>query len=163
MFKMTKTQIYIKIFLFILLLQGCSSSGNPPLDKEYSRIDKQTAETNRLLNTFNSIEVTLDDSSTMTAYYHNGELKKLHIAKKKALMSKTRDCYFHKWKVIYISDVEFHSPDSDIQAKYYFKDDSLIGWERSEDLGRIRSEGTNDNKKEKELMSDIEAYLLLIQ
>jgi hypothetical protein len=160
----------MKLILFItsiaLFVSGCSSSGNPPLEKEYSKIEKRADETNRLLSTFTGINSTLDDGSEMISYYHSGTLKKIHIAKDRTGGIETRDCYFHNWKISYIvdsvTDLDMGSDNRTSRDRYYFKDDKLIGWDRH-DADVISTSGSGYKEKEKELLDDVEAYLLVIQ
>lgn len=150
----------------LVFLAGCSSSGNTPLSKEYSKIEKRADETNRLLSTFSSINSTLDDGSEMISYYHNGTLKKIHIAKDRTGGIETRDCYFHNWKISYIvdsvTDLDMGSDNKTSRDRYYFKDDKLIGWDRH-GADVIYTSGSGYSEKEKELLDDVEAYLLVIQ
>ncbi len=160
----------MKLILFItaiaLFFSGCSSPGNTPLSKEYSKIEKRADETDRLLSTFTSINSTLEDGSEMISYYHNGTLKKIHIAKDRTGGIETRDCYFHNWKISYIvdsvTDLDMGANSNTSRDRYYFKDDKLIGWERN-GADIIYTSGSGYKEKEKELLDDVEAYLLVIQ
>jgi hypothetical protein len=54
------------------------------------------------------------------------------------------------------------SKNSTHRDRYYFKNDKLIGWERpGSDI--IYTSGSGYKEKEKELLEDVEVYLLLIQ
>ena len=159
----------MKLILFItaiaLFVSGCSSSGNPPLSKEYSKIEKRADETNRLLSTFTSINRTLEDGSEMIAYYHSGTLKKIHTVKSRTGGIDTRDCYFHDWRIAYIVDsiLDLDSPGNSIKTdEYYFKEDKLIGW-KAQNADIINTGGSGYKEKETELLSDVEKYLLMIQ
>ena len=161
----------VKIFLCLILilsiclLSGCSSSND--LSKEYSSINKQVKEIDKKVNSINPVQLTIDEGADMTAYYENGVLQKIHIERPIQGGQETRDCYFKNWRLIYLSDRKFFldMPNQNNTEKnsYYFKDDSLIGWEKPGDSEVSFSKDNTFKNKERELLLEVEQYLLLIQ
>ena len=158
--------IPLYIIFIAFLSSGCSSSTGSSIDKEYSKIEKRAFEIDKQMSIFNSIDNTLDDGGNMTAYYHSGVLKKIHIERDVAGGLSTRDCYFHNWRISYIADavtmLDNPTDYSTTRNEYYFKDDKLIGWKKPGD-GTIYAGGNGYKEKEKELLDDVDAYLLMIQ
>lgn len=109
----------------------------------------------------------MDDGADLTAYYENGVLQKIHIERPIQGGQETRDCYFSNWRLIFLSDRKFFldMPNKTNTEKnsYYFKDDSLIGWEKAGDSEVTYSKNNTFKKKERELLLEVEQYLLLIQ
>src|SRR5690606_5739720 len=154
----------VSLFI-VLLLAGCSSSGNMPLSKEYTRIENRAIDTDRMMSSFSSSDQNIDDGSIITSFYHNGILKKIHIEKDIVGGLESRDCYFHQWRISYITDtrtfLDMGPGNNTTREAYYFQDDNFIGWRRLH--GRSVTSATAFNNKETELLADVEKYLLMNQ
>ena len=160
-----KIFLCLKFILITFLLSGCSSSGD--LSKDYSTINKQVKAIDKKISSINPVQLTMGDGADLTAYYENGVLQKIHIERPMQGGQETRDCYFKNWRLIYLADRKFFldMPNQNNTEKnsYYFKDDSLIGWEKPGDDEVTYSKSKEFKDKENELLLEVEQYLLLIQ